>query len=76
MARKAGIHRTRFFIESVQDLRAQLQNIGSGLLVSQQKPEEFLAQLVQPNHDTTLVFAAETCSEERAVEDSVERALK
>mmetsp|Transcript_27266 Transcript_27266/g.33899 ORF Transcript_27266/g.33899 Transcript_27266/m.33899 type:complete len:168 (+) Transcript_27266:60-563(+) len=76
MDRKTGIHRTRFMIESVQDLRGQLRAIGSGLFVSTQKPEEFLQTLVRPDQDTTLVFAAETCSEERSVEDRVEQALK
>ena len=69
MTRKSGIHRTRFNIESVLDLRARLQQIGSGLLVANQKPEDFIPQLVKPGVDTTVVFAAETCSEERTVED-------
>lgn len=32
--------------------------------------------MVKPGEDTTLVFAAETCYEERTVEDRVEMALK
>ena len=42
MARKSGIHRTRFNIESVLDLRSNLQKIGSGLLLSTAKPEDFI----------------------------------
>lgn len=34
MARKSGVHRTRFAIESVQDFRHSLQALGSGLLVA------------------------------------------
>ena len=76
MARKSGVHRTRFAIESVADLRTNLQQVGSGLLVAQAKPEDFLPQLVHPERHTTIVFSAETCSEERSVEDKLEKAMK
>ena len=75
MNRKSGIHRTRFQIESVQDLRNNLQQLGSGLLVSMEQPELFLPKLINPEMDTTVVFSAETCSEERKVEDDLEKAM-
>ena len=76
MARKSGIHRTRFTIESVTDLRANLQKVGSGLLVAQAEPELFLPKLVNQEMNTTVVFTAETCSEERSVEDALRQALE
>ena len=45
---KCGINRTRFMIESVQDLRNSLEGIGSGLIVSHSKPEEFIPSLLGP----------------------------
>ena len=42
MVRKAGIHRTRFMIESVMDFRDSLISLGSGLLISMEKPENLL----------------------------------
>ena len=76
MQRKAGIQRTRFGIESVQELRHGLRQLGSGLLVTMAKPEDFIPQLVRPEMDTTVVFTSETCSEERKVEDDLEAAMK
>jgi len=40
-------------------------------LLSTAKPEDFIPQLVKPGVETTVVFAAETCSEERGVEDAL-----
>ena len=50
--------------------------LGSGLLVSMEKPEDFLPQLVQPGTNTTVVFAGETCSEEKKVENDLEAAME
>ena len=76
MSRKAGIHRTRFMIESVADFRQSLQGVGSGLLVAQGRPEDFIPQLVSGDRETTVVYQAETCSEERAVVEKLMRALR
>ena len=75
MQRKAGVFRTKFSLESVLELRHSLRQLGSGLLISMEKPEEFLPQLVQPGTDTTVVYARETCSEERKVEADLELAM-
>lgn len=76
MQRKSGVFRTKFSLESVMQLRQNLQSLGSGLLVSMGKPEEFLPQLVRDDTDTTVVFTGETCSEELEVEDRVEAAMR
>ena len=69
--RKAGIWRTRFLIESVQQFRTSLEGLGSGLLVAHETPEEFLSKLVVPGLNTTLVYQTETSDEEVKVEAKV-----
>lgn len=54
--RKAGVHKTRFDIESVLCLRKNLQSIGSGLLVTREKPEVFFPKLLQANAKHTIVY--------------------
>ena len=71
MERKAGIFRTKFSLESVIDLRESLRSLGSGLLVSMEKPEDFIPQLIQPETETTVIYALETCTEEKAVEKNL-----
>ena len=57
-------------------MRSSLKAVGSGLLVANAKPEDFIPRLVTPETHTTVVFSAETCSEERDVEDKLEMAMK
>jgi deoxyribodipyrimidine photo-lyase len=52
--RKCGFNRTRFMFESVQDFRQGLEKVGSGLLVSHSKPEEFIPTLLGPEHNTII----------------------
>nr|MDQ3017368.1 deoxyribodipyrimidine photo-lyase [Bacteroidota bacterium] len=42
---KTGVHRTQFLIESVLDLKHQLQKLGSDLIVRTGKSEELLYDL-------------------------------
>ena len=76
-ARKSGEFRARFLIESVQDLRASLQRLGSGLVVAVGKPEVVLPRIVgqMGGSDVSLVFQEEAGTEERAVERAVKRGL-
>ena len=69
--RKSGIWRTRFQIETVEQFRASLRALGSGLLVANARPEDFLQRLVTPNLKTTIVYQAETSDEEVRVEAQV-----
>ena len=55
--------------------RASLRSLGSGLLVSNEKPEDFLQRLVVPNLQTTIVYQAETSDEETKVEAQVKAKL-
>ena len=63
---KCGLIRARFILETVQNLRKNLEAINSKLLVSIEKPEEFLPKLI--NDSTTLIYQQEICSEELDVE--------
>ena len=42
MQRKTGIIRTRFQMEAVQELRKNLEDLGSCLLVAHDTPEKFV----------------------------------
>ena len=53
-----------------------MTEIGSNLLVSYDKPEEFFKSLIRPDMMNTVVFQSEVCSEEQHVEQRVKRELK
>ena len=74
--RKTGAVRAQFQNESVEDLRASLQQIGSNLLVSSQKPEDFLVQLLNKDCQNAVIYQQEICSEELKVEANVKAAMK
>ena len=76
---KCGPRRAKFVIESVEDLRQSLEQKGSKLLVSTEKPEDFFSTILS-NKDgsknklkTKLVFQDEVCSEEVAVANRVKK---
>ena len=74
--RKTGILRSQFQIESILDLRKSLIEIGSNLLVSLKKPENFIQELISPDCNNYVVFQKEICSEELMVEANVANKLK
>lgn len=73
---KCGLIRQRFVLESVQNFRDRLEKIGSQLLVTLDKPEDYLPSLIDKDCDNTLVFQDEICSEELAVEQAVKASCK
>ena len=80
--------RAKFLLESVEDLRQNLEKKGSGLVVAMGKPEDVMAQLckaidaeVGNGEDGSgikplLIVQDELASEEYKVDKSVERAVK
>ncbi|QDZ22001.1 cryptochrome [Chloropicon primus] len=71
---KTGVHRAKFLVESVMDLRERLRSVGSDLLIAVNKPENVIADLVGDNG--TSVFAQrEVTHEERVTESLVEGIL-
>ncbi|KAK9807390.1 hypothetical protein WJX73_010925 [Symbiochloris irregularis] len=71
---KTGPMRAKFIRESVADLKANLQSIGSDLAVVLDKPENAIRDLV--SGDTTVLATEEICSEEKQVEEQLRRALQ
>lgn len=70
--KKCGLLRTRFNIETANHFRNSLQAIGSDLYLAHEKPEDFIAKLVEadsPKIKTTIVYQQEITSEELRVED-------
>lgn len=72
---KCGLIRARFIRETVLNLREKLEGLGGHLLVTQDKPEEFLPKLIRPDIENTLVYQQEICKEELDVEEAVKQAL-
>lgn len=83
-SQKCGAGRAQFLIESVQDLRKQLQEKGSGLVVAVGKPEEVFPKLLSAIEqelddvglEPSLVCQEEVASEELAVDKALKNTLK
>ena len=73
--RKTGIHRARFILESVLELKASLQKLGSDLVIRIGKPEEEIFQLAHQIKSSWVFCNRERTSEEVAVQDTLERKL-
>ena len=73
--RKTDKFRARFIIESVQNLKFNLQKLGLDLLMKVGKPEEIIYELAK-DHKTSWTFCnRERTQEEKDVQDSLERNL-
>lgn len=73
--RKTGLFRARFLIESVTDLKSNLQESGADLITMIGKPEEMLPELVKKYNITEVYHHREVASEETNVSALVEEAL-
>lgn len=54
--RKTGIIRSKFQLESIQELRTDLEAIQSKLLVAFEKPEEYISKLLDPTKHNIIVY--------------------
>jgi deoxyribodipyrimidine photo-lyase len=72
---KTGSFRAQFLLESVANLRANLQSLGSDLIICQGKPEEALPNLVQQLEITAVYYHQEVTAEEINVETRLKAAL-
>jgi deoxyribodipyrimidine photo-lyase len=72
--RKTGVHRARFLLESVADLRASLRRIGSDLVVACGRPEEVLPRLLHPDGLTIILAHTESMHEELGIERRLQSA--
>jgi deoxyribodipyrimidine photo-lyase len=73
--RKTGIHRARFIIESIHNLRKRLIQKGSNLIVRIGKPEEVLYDLAREWKTSWIFCNRERTYEEVKVQDALERNL-
>jgi deoxyribodipyrimidine photo-lyase len=60
----------------LEELRSSLKDIGSNLLVTKEKPEDFIPHLMHADRHNVVVFQQEICKEELDVEKAVVNALK
>lgn len=72
---KTGFFRTKFLIESVEDLRQSFRNAGGDLIIRVGKPEEVLPELVSRYSIHEVYHHREVASEETGVSALVEDAL-
>ena len=72
---KTGGHRCRFLIESVQNLRDNLQTLNANLVVRSGEPEAIIPELVEKYSVDTLFSYGEPAAEEQAIEDAVKKNL-
>ena len=73
---KTGELRHQFLIESVENLRKNLQEIGSNLIVRTGFPEDILPQLAQEIQADEIYTSEEITQEENEVDSLVEERLK
>ncbi|KAL2896814.1 Cryptochrome DASH chloroplastic/mitochondrial [Bienertia sinuspersici] len=73
---KTGALRAQFLIESLADLKRNLQKHGLNLLIKHGKPEEILPALAETFGAHTIYAQKETCSEELNAEARVNRSLQ
>ncbi len=72
---KTGNIRAKFLLESVANLRYNLQQLGGELIVRTGNPAEILPQLAADYHITEVYHHREVAFEETAVSEQVEAAL-
>ena len=73
--RKTGLHRARFIIEAVENLRKGLQSIGSDLIVRVGKPETVIFDLAKELKTSWVFCNRERTYEEVRVQDRLESNL-
>ena len=72
---KTGKHRAKFILESVADLRQNLRNLGSTLVVRVGKPEWIIADIARDLKASWVLCNRERTYEEVLVQDALEQKL-
>lgn len=73
--RKTGPFRSKFILESVENLKLNLQKLGADLILRTGKPEEEIFKLVQKIQASSVYCNRERTDEEVKVQDELERKL-
>ena len=61
---KTGVFRAKFLLESIVDLRKNLQKLGSNLVIFQDKPELVIPRVAQKLSATSVFFHHEVTTKE------------
>lgn len=72
---KTGAFRVKFLLETVRDLRLNLQDIGSDLVIKTGKPEDIIFALAKHYKAKAVYCHQEATDEEMLVEEQLERNL-
>lgn len=72
---KIGNHRARFVLESVVNLRENIQKLGGQLLIRVGRPESILAEMAQQIKASWVICNRERTQEEVIVQDGLEQKL-
>jgi len=73
---RTGVHRARFLIESLADLRQNLRRLGNDLAIRIGRPEEQLPELAEKLGASGIYFYEEATDEELQVEKRLTQRLK
>lgn len=73
--RKTGKFRAKFLIETIQQLRNNIQKMHIPLFVFQNKPEVKIAELVKKHQIDTIYFQKEWTDEEKEVERNLKESI-
>ena len=72
---KTGTYRAQFLIESVSDLRSNLKQLGSNLIVRQGLTEEVITEIAEQLKVDAIYYQQEVTEEEIKVEKALKQAL-
>ena len=72
---RSGIHRTRFLVQSVEELRFKLKQKGADLIVRTGFPEKIIPAICQEYKVSTVYFSKEVAPEELKIEQAVSKSL-
>ena len=62
-AKRTDMHRAKFLLESVEDLRSNLRSLGNDLVVSMERPEDIIPKIFV-NGDNILIYQKHFTAEE------------
>ncbi|MCP9201422.1 DASH family cryptochrome [Gramella sp. GC03-9] len=74
--KKTGKFRARFLIESIHELKKNLEKLNINLMIFEAEPEEKIPELVSKFEISDIYFQKEWTSEEKEVEDSLKDRLE
>ncbi|CAH0996615.1 Cryptochrome DASH [Emticicia aquatica] len=74
--KRTGAFRTKFLIESVENLRTNLQSIGSDLIIKIGKPEEILTKMAADINAAAVYASKEVTQEETTIEANLAKRIK